>query len=145
MNKDDNFSKLIQGSKKLSSKEERRRIVAAVYNPQDYNYESIGFENHLNVFHRRKEGLEPDIARGLAVYLNSTLLDLYFRQFSGHTQVNATDLRQIHYPDMETLRLWGKLIVERVQEQNEIDSLVEATIESHISKEGAVNPVRIKV
>ena len=39
--------------------------------------------------------------KGLAAYLNSTLVDAYFRQFSGHTQVNATDLRSLKYPDWQ--------------------------------------------
>ncbi|MCD6394238.1 MAG: Eco57I restriction-modification methylase domain-containing protein [Planctomycetes bacterium] len=131
-------------TRRLSAKEERRRIVAAVYNPQEYECENVGFENHVNVFHRRKAGLEDVVARGLAIYLNSTLVDLYFRQFSGHTQVNATDLRQLHYPDINTLRSWGNVRREGVYEQEEIDALVEAAIEKFISKEEAVNPVKLK-
>jgi len=37
------------------------------------------------------------------VFLNSTLVDQYFRQFSGHTQVNAADLRRLRYPSTEQL------------------------------------------
>ena len=32
------------------------------------------------------------------MYLNSTVVDSYFRQFSGHTQANPTDLRRLRYP-----------------------------------------------
>lgn len=94
--------------KRFSSKEEKRRIVARVVTPGDLPGDYIGFENHLNVFHSRKKGLPEELALGLAVYLNSTLIDAYFRQFNGHTQVNATDLRLLKYPDRATLEKLGK-------------------------------------
>ncbi|MFX5081123.1 SAM-dependent methyltransferase, partial [Acinetobacter baumannii] len=65
-----------------------------------------------------------ETAMGLACFLNSTVLDDYFRIFSGHTQVNATDLRNMKYPSLENLRILGnKYEVEMSQEQ--IDKLVE--------------------
>lgn len=84
--------------RRFSSKEERRRIVASVVTPGTFNTMYLGFENHLNVFHHAKKGLLEDLARGLVVYLNSTIVDQFFRRFSGHTQVNATDLRLMKYP-----------------------------------------------
>ena len=89
--------------KRFSSKEEKRRIVARVFTPSDAPCEYIGFENHLNVFHKAKKGISHELALGLAVYLNSTLIDEYFRQFNGHTQVNVTDLRLLKYPSTEIL------------------------------------------
>jgi adenine-specific DNA-methyltransferase len=93
--------------KRFSSKEEKRRIVARVVAPADLSAEYIGFENHLNVFHQSKKGLSEEMALGLAVYLNSTLIDEYFRQFNGHTQVNATDLRLLKYPSEKVLSELG--------------------------------------
>ena len=63
----------------------------------------VGFENHLNVYHRDKQGIEPELAFGLGAFLNSAVVDDYFRLFSGHTQVNATDLKQLKYPSYERL------------------------------------------
>jgi adenine-specific DNA-methyltransferase len=63
----------------------------------------VGFENHLNVIHRNRQGLPVAVARGLVAYLNSQAVDDYFRTFSGHTQVNATDLRRLRYPSLEQL------------------------------------------
>jgi adenine-specific DNA-methyltransferase len=93
--------------RRFSSKEERRRIVAYVVDPALLNATEIGFENHLNVFHQGKKPLAEDIARGLAVYLNTTMVDQYFRRFNGHTQVNATDLRSLTYPSLEILTALG--------------------------------------
>ncbi len=71
----------------------------------------IGFENHLNVFHANRHPLSENIARGMAIYLNSTFVDQFFRRFSGHTQVNANDLRMLRYPSLEALKslgIWAK-------------------------------------
>lgn len=90
--------------RRFSSKEERRRVVANIINPNDFaSYRKLGFENHLNVFHAGKRGLPEEAAYGLATYLNSTFIDQVFRDFSGHTQVNATDLRLLKYPAMKSL------------------------------------------
>ncbi|MEQ8440551.1 MAG: Eco57I restriction-modification methylase domain-containing protein [Alphaproteobacteria bacterium] len=89
-------------TKRFTSKEEKRRLVAAVYNGG-----KVGFENHLNYYHANGRGLDRDFASGLARYLNSTAVDQYFRTFSGHTQVNATDLRNIRYPTKDDLQKLG--------------------------------------
>ena len=67
----------------------------------------LGFENHLNVFHEGKRGLPQNLAHGLAAFLNTTAVDENFRRFNGHTQVNATDLRMMTYPDRKTLTALG--------------------------------------
>lgn len=94
--------------RRFSSKEEKRRIVASVVEPNVFlKAQMLGFENHLNVFHIKKQSLPEKLARGLALYLNTTAIDHYFRRFSGHTQVNATDLRLLKYPNNETLTTIG--------------------------------------
>ena len=95
--------------RRFSSKEEPRRIVASVVSPNTFPGASmLGFENHLNVFHEDKHGLLEALAYGLAVFLNTTAVDDNFRRFNGHTQVNATDLRLMKYPDLRTLIALGK-------------------------------------
>lgn len=110
--------------KRFSAKEERRRIVASVWSPIDHPGE-VAFENHLNVFHIGGCGLDEDLARGVAVWLNSSVIDKFFRTFSGHTQVNATDLRALRFPAIETLRCLGR---NAVTSQIEVDSLVQELI-----------------
>ncbi|HRA64790.1 MAG TPA: BsuBI/PstI family type II restriction endonuclease [Caldilinea sp.] len=114
--------------RRFSAKEEKRRIVASVYDPGRVPGKMVGFENHLNVLHRKGSGLSPELARGLALYLNSTLIDLHFRQFSGHTQVNANDLRTLQYPNEATLTRWGSLFKDAFPNQQTIDALLEAEI-----------------
>ena len=95
--------------RRFSSKEEPRRIIASVVRPDSFsNAPMLGFENHLNVFHRDKHGLPEALAYGLAAFLNTTAVDDQFRRFNGHTQVNATDLRLMKYPDLGTLTALGE-------------------------------------
>ena len=95
--------------RRFSSKEEKRRIVASVVDPAAFpETDWLGFENHLNVFHDNRHGLTEDMAHGLAAFLNSRALDTYFRSFNGHTQVNATNLRQLRYPSNLLLARLGK-------------------------------------
>lgn len=94
--------------KRFSSKEEKRRLVAGVLDPKDFTEGLIGIENHLNFFHRKRAGLSVAMAKGLCRFLNSSVADRYFRQFNGHTQVNATDLRAFRYPDAASLEQLGK-------------------------------------
>jgi len=94
--------------RRFSSKEEPRRIIASVVRPDAFNGATmLGFENHLNVLHQDKHGLSEELAYGLAAFLNTTAVDDNFRRFNGHTQVNATDLRVMKYPDRKTLRALG--------------------------------------
>lgn len=106
--------------KRFSAKEERRRIVASVWSPAD-NPGEVAFENHLNVFHIGGHGLDEDLAKGIAVWLNSSVIDKFFRTFSGHTQVNATDLRSLRFPTVAALRELGR---NGAASQVEVDFLV---------------------
>lgn len=127
-------------TKRFTSKEEKRRLVATVYD-SDLPGRLVGFENHLNVFHKNQEGLSNDVARGLAIYLNSTLLDKYFRQFNGHTQVNATDLRSLHYPDQATLARLSHRAGDKLPPQQQIDDLINAEINS-VAGTSQVDPLQ---
>lgn len=82
--------------------------MAAVDDPRQLLAAEVGFENHLNVFHVENAGLPATTAYGLALYLNSSLVDAYFRLFSGHTQVNAADLHSLKYPSSEQLERLGR-------------------------------------
>ena len=129
--------------KRFTSKEERRRVVAALYEPGRIPAEQVGFENHTNFFHSDGRGLEPSLAKGIVAFLNSTLVDLYFRQFSGHTQVNATDLRNLGYPRRSQLEELGSLIRDESPSQEEIDGGLEEVL--NLGDEAPVkSPVQAK-
>lgn len=106
--------------KRFSTKEEPRRVSAAVYEPIG-DTSVVGLENHLNYFHAHGHGLDRDLAWGLALYLNSSFVDRAVREFSGHTQVNAGDLRSLRYPAVDDLRELGHGVSE-MPSQAEIDA-----------------------
>lgn len=109
--------------KRFSAKEERRRIVAATWDSD----KPVAFDNKLNFIHEDGHGMDPIEARGLWIFLNSSQIDHYFRVFSGHTQVNATDLRQMQFPTHQQLKTLGKATID---DQDSIDSTVEAVLTS---------------
>lgn len=118
-------------TKRFSSKEERRRVVAALYDPSLIGDSLVGFENHLNYFHNKGKGLTPNLAKGLALFLNSTLFDRYFRLFSGHTQVNATDLRKMRYPTRDQLIGLGSHVKNHMPDQETVDSILKKECEDY--------------
>ena len=109
----------------------RRKIAAlshTLYDPARIAAAAVAFDNKLNVLHRDNGGIPEDLAKGLAVFLNSTTVDAYFRQFSGHTQVNATDLRALRFPDAEDIEQLGRHISDSMPLQDEIDKLIREEI-----------------
>ena len=94
--------------RRFSAKEEPRRITAAVLFANTFNTNYIGLENHLNYLYRPKGTLSNEEATGIAAFLNSTLVDRYFRIANGNTQVSATELRQLPLPSWEQIIRIGK-------------------------------------
>jgi len=119
--------------KRFSAKEERRRIVAAVWDPKTNGDSAVAFENHLNVFHQDGHGLDRNVAVGLSLWLNGSVVDQYFRTFSGHTQVNASDLRALRYPSLAALQALGTGRTSVLPEQDELDRLIDDVIDRDIA------------
>jgi len=114
-------------TRRLTAKEEKRRIVASVYTTDiNSNVDYVGFENKTNYFHSNGSPLDMKLAIGLWAFLNSTLVDKYFRQMNGHTQVNATDLRTLRYPTREQLESISELVNIHDFNQEDVDAAVNA-------------------
>ncbi|MGA2034272.1 MAG: Eco57I restriction-modification methylase domain-containing protein [Thermoguttaceae bacterium] len=94
--------------KRFSAKEEKRRLTAACFLAAEFPFPYVGIENHVNYVYHAQRGLTEDEVYGIATLLNSTLIDHYFRTISGSTQVNATEIRAMNFPDLKTLARIGK-------------------------------------
>lgn len=129
--------------RRFSSKEEPKRINTALSDPNDLACDEIAFENHVNYYHVSNHGLPPLLAKGLKLYLDSTLVDIYFRNFNGHTQVNASDLKLLRYPSRDALERMGKQFDRIHLDQDAIDTLVEREV-TRMAKIGSPDPVKAK-
>jgi len=96
--------------KRFSAKEEKRRLVAGCLLKAHTPFSHVGIENHVNyVYHGQRE-LSEDEVFGIAALFNSQLIDRFFRTVSGSTQVNATEIRAMNFPDLESLDRIGKQV-----------------------------------
>jgi adenine-specific DNA-methyltransferase len=101
--------------KRFSAKEEKRRLTAGCLFRKQYPYSHIAIENHVNYVYHAERELSEDEVYGIAALFNSTLFDRYFRTISGNTQVNATEIRTLGFPDLKTLRQIGARVRRNTQ------------------------------
>ena len=111
---------------RFSAKEQRHRIYAS-YLRSDTEYVA---DNKLNYVHqgtsRRTVPLNDKVAWGLTLWLTSSIVDEWYRQVSGSTQVNATDLRQLPCPSPGQLAELSDLLpVNDAVDQQSIDHALE--------------------
>lgn len=126
--------------KRFTSKEEPQRIVAALCDPLLIPGDRLAFENHLNYIHANGRPLPRNLARGLVVFLNSTLLDNAFREWSGHTQVNASDLRRMRYPSRGQLEMLGSRAT-ALADIDQNDALLASEV-WQTAQNGVIDPVK---
>lgn len=110
---------------RFSAKEQQRRIYAS------YLHSGVEFvaDNKLNYVHqgtsRHTVPLNDKVARGVTLWLSSSIVDEWYRQVSGSTQVNATDLRQLPCPSKSQLAaLADRLPVDNDVSQSRIDEMI---------------------
>jgi adenine-specific DNA-methyltransferase len=94
--------------RRFSPKEAPRRVTAAPYLAGSIPGPVIGLENHTNYLYRHGGEMTPNETKGIAAYLNSRIVDRYFREIAGNTQVNASDLRNLPLPSLEVLTEIGR-------------------------------------
>lgn len=113
--------------RRFSSKEEKRRLVAAPLIRGSLDVDVVGLENHLNYIRGVSRELDDELAYGLSALLNSTFLDRYFRISNGNTQVSATELRAMPLPaerDVRSIGMEAQARPDSVSGLTELDALV---------------------
>ena len=94
--------------KRISAKEEPRRLQAAIYLASDLApYAQLSTDNKLGFI----SGIEPlslTQVYGLYVIFNSSSYDHYYRLLNGSTQVNASEINALPLPDMSTIEAMGQ-------------------------------------
>lgn len=99
--------------RRMSSKDDSSRLIAAPYFGNASTYKYVGVENKLNYIYKVKGHLKREETVGLSALLNSDLFDSYFRTFNGNINVSATELRSMPLPPIETIRQIGGEIILR--------------------------------
>jgi adenine-specific DNA-methyltransferase len=94
--------------KRFSAKEERRRLTAGCFLAANARHHRVALENHINYIYHAERELTEEETYGIAALFNSTLLDRYFRSISGNTQVNATEIRTMKFPNLRLVDRIGK-------------------------------------
>ena len=128
--------------RRFSAKEQHRRLTAAPLLAGSLGSPVIGLENHLNYIYRPGSSLVEEEAYGLAILLNSNLIDTYFRTFSGNTQVSATELRATPLPPLKLIIEIGRRALSLPNFDGLIDNLVEEALQLKNSvpgMEGAID------
>ncbi len=97
--------------RRFSSKDDKYRLIAAPYFCNYIESEYIGVENKVNYIYRPNGYLDRNEVVGLCALLNSNLFDTYFRIFNGNVNVSATELREMTFPPLETIKEIGDSII----------------------------------
>lgn len=116
--------------RRFSTKEDKRRLIAAPWLAVYNNQEWLGLENHLNYIYHPHRELSDAETIGLAAYYNSGLADRYFRLGNGNTQVNAQELRELPLPSFEVLRAIGHHLMPSIA-ASDLDTLVTETLKMY--------------
>ncbi|MFW5794925.1 MAG: Eco57I restriction-modification methylase domain-containing protein [Bacillota bacterium] len=100
--------------KRFTSKEEKKRIQPALYLSNQFDFSQISLENHLNYLATTKE--DEEITKielyGIYTILNSSFVDKYYRILNGNTQVNASELNSMPFPNKNKIKEIGKLAMD---------------------------------
>lgn len=89
--------------RRISFKESKTRIVAAPLLETQFKKSHLGIENHLNYIWAINNTMTLKTCMALYSYLSTETVDRYVRRFSGHTQINATDLNSLPVPEIKIL------------------------------------------
>lgn len=115
---------------RFSAKEQTRRVVPSLLTSKV----PFVIDNKLNYVHqgtsRSTVPINQQLAAGLTLWMSSKLVDDWYRQVSGSTQVNATDLRELPIPPKQALlSIAERLHIEDKPTYEYIDRVINAVTE----------------
>lgn len=103
--------------KRFSSKEEQRRLQPAINLAADHPHITcFATENHVNYLVKKNAEISPCEAYGIYTILSSEIWDRYYRILNGSTQVNATEINSMPFPDTDTIQRIGRRVMRLIRE-----------------------------
>lgn len=97
--------------RRFSTKDDKSRLIASPYFCNYTKSDYIGVENKVNYLYRKDGNLEINEITGLCALLNSEMFDIYFQIFNGNVNVSATELREMKFPSLSTIKEIGDEIL----------------------------------
>jgi adenine-specific DNA-methyltransferase len=120
--------------KRFSAKEQKKRVEASILLKSSFPSEKVGIENHLNYIYKIDGSLSDDETLGITAFLNTRLVDTYFRIINGNTQVNASDIRMLPLPDSRFLITLGSILKNNELRIEEVEEYCNRELVSIMSK-----------
>ncbi|MCB2298882.1 Eco57I restriction-modification methylase domain-containing protein [Clostridium tagluense] len=116
--------------KRLTAKEETRRLQCAIYLADSYHqYNKIGIENHINYLAKIDGEITQEELYGMFCLFNSSILDIYYRIMNGNTQVNATEANAIPLPSLDVITILGRELMTKNNMNTEVcDTIINRII-----------------
>lgn len=119
--------------RRFSTKDDKKRLIASILLAKSNSKNLIGIDNHVNYigFEKKGTGLPKPELWGLFAIFNSSIYEKYFRCISGNTQVNATEIRQMRFPEKKTIINIGNDIIKlkmQALDQEKIDLVVNSNL-----------------
>lgn len=128
--------------KRLTAKEETRRLQCAIYLSESYpQFHKIGIENHINYLAKTNGEITQEELYGMFCLFNSSILDIYYRIMNGNTQVNATEANAIPLPSLDIICKYGReLLTKDSLDTETCDKIIEEinSFELNLFKEIAI-------
>jgi len=119
--------------RRFSTKDDKSRLIAAPYFCNYAKSDYIGVENKVNYIYRKDGHLDRDEVVGLCALLNSELFDTYFQIFNGNVNVSATELREMRFPPLNSIKEIGnKIILSNDYSMNNVNSIVNELFELEV-------------
>lgn len=119
--------------RRFSTKDDKSRLIAALYFCNYAQSDYIGVENKVNYLYRKGGHLDREEVVGLCALLNSELLDTYFQIFNGNVNVIATELREMRFPPLNDIkRIGNKIILSNDYSMNNVSSIVNELFELEV-------------
>ncbi len=114
--------------KRITTKEEKRRIQCSIYLSSSLpEYKYISTNNKIN-FITTPFNIEmgDELLYGIYVVLNSTIYDTYYRMLNGNTQVNSSEINNVPIPEKDKLiELGSRIKKEKIFTVEYCDKLME--------------------
>jgi len=111
--------------KRMTSKNQKKRIQSAYILKEDINSNYVGVDNKVNYIYKKIGEMTHEETIGLSAFLNISFIDNYFRVINGNTQVNVSDIKILPFIDRNIIVQIGNYVIENGYSESQIIELLQ--------------------